>query len=115
MARRIGFNDPKGTGPGDAKPEVREARERGLAEQAAERPKVQRNWTRIVFQIFWVDVWIIAGFTIGQDIFESAWSEEEAVTLDQVLLLSMVLLGGFISVRKLLRLLRGHPVATPGS
>ena len=77
-------------------------------------PGVQRNWTRIIFQSLWVDLWAIAAFKAAESIFHSLIDDGGTPSIDALVLLSVALLSGFISVRKLFRLLRGQPVVAGG-
>jgi hypothetical protein len=109
MVRRIGYNDKSDAERQDipaAAPEGRDIAERP--------PGVQRNWTRIVFQALWVDLWAIAAFKAAEGIFESLIDDSETLPIDYLVFLSVALLGGLISVRKLFRLLRGQPVVAGG-
>jgi hypothetical protein len=109
MVRRVGFNDAGNTERQDIRAGESESRD-----IAAKPPEVQRDWTRIVFQSLWVDLWAIAAFKASESIFDSLIDDSETVSIDNLAFLSIALLGGLISVRKLIRLLRGQPVVAGG-
>ena len=109
MARRVGFNDAGKAERQDLPAAASESRD-----IAAKPPRVQRNWTRIIFQSLWVDLWAIAAFKAAESIFHSLIDDGGSPSIDALALLSVALLGGFISVRKLFRMLRGQPVVAGG-
>ena len=106
MVRRVGFNHAKTAGPEAVRADPQE---RGGA--PVRPPKVRRNWTRIVIQSFWVDLWLIGTFKAAENIFESVIRADGPLTVPAFSLLCITLLGAILSVRKLLRLLRGKPAA----
>ena len=80
---------------------------------AAEPPKVQRNWVRILYQSLWVDLWAIGAFKAAESIYNSL-SDGGTLSIGDFAFLSVALLGGLISVRKLFSMLRGQPVVAWG-
>ena len=128
MVRRIGFNDAGKTDAGKTDAGKADAGKADLGNTgrqdipaappesrdiAAEPPGVQRNWTRIIFQSLWVDLWAIAAFKSAESIFNSL-TGGGTPSIDALVFLSVALLGGLISVRKLFRMLRGQPVVAWG-
>ncbi len=109
MVRRVGFNDAGNTERRAIRADAPESRD-----SAAKPPEVQRNWTRIIFQSLWVDLWAIAAFTAAKSIFNALVDGGEPLSIDDFVFLSVALLGGLISVRKLFRMLRGQPIVAGG-
>ena len=109
MVGRVGFNDA-----GNAKRQDLPAAASQSPDIAAKPPRVQRNWTRILFQSLWVDLWAIAAFKSAESIVHSLIDGGKSVSIEPLFILSVALLGGLISVRNLFRLLRGQPIVAWG-
>ena len=109
MVGRVGFNDA-----GNAKRKDLPAAASQSPDIAAKPPRVQRNWTRILFQSLWVDLWAIAAFKSAESIVHSLIDGGKSVSIEPLFILSVALLGGLISVRNLFRLLRSQPIVAWG-
>jgi len=108
MVRRVGFG-PAETGAG------RGGEASAAPVPAAPAPEVRRNWTRIVFQCLWLDLWLIGLYQLGRPIAEETLAGRAGPPADSLLLFAAVAICTFLSARRLLRLLRGEPVRSGAS
>jgi hypothetical protein len=108
MVRRVGFGPAEtGAGRGGEAP--------AASASAAPTPEIRRNWTRIVFQCLWLDLWLIGLYQLGRPMAEETLAGRGGAQTNNVLLFAAVAVCTFLSARRLLRLLRGEPVRSGAS